>query len=40
MAVALFFDKDNKQRQDMMLLHPSSLSLMSGLDEEEILKDA
>jgi len=40
MAVALFYDKNQKSRQDMMLLHPSSLSPIAGLDEEEALSAA
>jgi len=40
MAVALFYDKNQKSRQDMMLLHPSSLSPLAGLDEEEVLNAA
>lgn len=40
MAVALFYDKDQKSRQDMMLLHPSSLSPVAGLDDEEALSAA
>ena len=40
MAVALFYDKNQKSRQDMMLLHPSSLSPITGLDEEAALSAA
>jgi hypothetical protein len=34
-AVALFFDKANKSRQEMMLLHPSSLSVLPSLDADQ-----
>ena len=40
MAVALFYDKNQKSRQDMMLLHPSGLSPITGLDDEEALSAA
>lgn len=40
MAVALFYDKNQKSRQDMMLLHPSSLSPLAGLDDEDALNAA
>lgn len=39
-AVALFFDKDAKERQEMMLLHPSSLTSLPGLDAGEALETA
>jgi hypothetical protein len=40
MAVALFYEKAKKERQDMMLLHPSSLSPFVSFDEEESLQKA
>ena len=35
MAVALFYEKAKKERQDMMLLHPSSLTPLTSFDEQE-----
>lgn len=34
-ALTLFYDKDQKERQDMMFLNPSSLSPVSNLDHEK-----
>jgi hypothetical protein len=34
-VVALFYDKDNKQRQELMLLNPASLSVMAHVDQDE-----
>ena len=39
-AVALFYNKDAKERQEMMLLHPSSLTSLPGLDAGEALETA
>lgn len=35
MAIGLFYDKNQKERQDFMLLNPSSLTPVMGVDEEE-----
>jgi hypothetical protein len=40
MAVALFYEKARKERQDMMLLHPSSLSPLMSFDEEQAIQTA
>ena len=37
MVVALFCGKSKNERQDMMLLHPSSLTLISSYEDEEAL---
>ena len=34
MAIGLFYDKNQKERQDFMLLNPSSLTPVMGVDEE------
>jgi hypothetical protein len=33
MAVALFYNTDQKERQDLMLLNPSSLTPINNLDK-------
>lgn len=35
MAVGLFYDKNQKERQDLMLLNPSSLTPLLSVDQEE-----
>jgi hypothetical protein len=34
-VIALFYDKEQKERQDMMLINPVSLTVIPELDEEK-----
>lgn len=40
MAIALFYNKNEKERQDLMLLDPSTLSPINSLDVEESMQQA
>ena len=37
-AIALFYDKSQKSRQDIMILHPSSLTAVNGSGDEDLDK--
>jgi hypothetical protein len=39
-AVGLFYNKDQKTRQDIMVLHPSSLGSVINLDKEDAIRVA
>jgi hypothetical protein len=35
MVICLFYDKDNKARQDIMLVSPSNLDVKTNVDKDE-----
>jgi len=37
MAIGLFYNKDQKARQDIMVLHPSSLGSVINLEKEDAI---